>query len=244
MGLTVAMVILAVVAGQEPAKFTHEPFADYQTRSLHGFKIHLSYAARLNPVTTQPAYEMLEFKLEEIAKMVPGKALKTIRTVPIFMEHMAPDHPCACYHPNKDWLKENGYIPEKWRSVEIANARNFVDWTRRAQPMMVLHELAHGLHDIQFGYDDKYVAQCHRLAVLSGKYDSVEHVDGTKKKHYGLNNPMEYFAEASEAYFGRNDFYPFTRAQLKEFDPAAYEMVEKLWGVEAKADTINPTPAK
>ena len=26
---------------------------------------------------------------------------------------------------------------------------------------------------------------------------------------------MEYFAEASEAFFGTNDFYPFVRAELR-----------------------------
>jgi len=41
---------------------------------------------------------------------------------------------------------------------------------------------------------------------------------------------MEYFAEASESYFGVNDFYPFVRAELKEFDPAAYFLMEEIWG--------------
>lgn len=234
--MPIATLLLASVllGGQTPSTFVHEPFGDYQERILHGFKVRLSFEARLNPLTTQPAYELLDQKLEEIAKILPEKALKTLRKVPIFMEHEAPGHACACYHPSRAWLLENGFIPEKWRSVEISNPKNFVDWTRRAQPMMVLHELAHGYHDIEFGHDDKYIEQCHRLAVLSGKYDSVAHIDGTQKRHYGLNNPMEYFAEATEAYFGRNDFYPFTRKELKEFDPAGYELVEKMWGVTAK----------
>jgi hypothetical protein len=28
-----------------------------------------------------------------------------------------------------------------------------------------------------------------------------------------LSNPMEYFAEATEAFFSRNDFFPFTREE-------------------------------
>jgi len=49
-------------------------------------------------------------------------------------------------------------------------------------------------------------------------------------KHYGLTNPMEYFAEGTEAYFYRNDFYPFVRAELKEFDPKLHDLLVEIWG--------------
>ena len=39
----------------------------------------------------------------------------------------------------------------------------------------------------------------------------------------------EYFAESSEAYFGKNEFYPFVRAELKQHDPNMYALLEKLW---------------
>ena len=41
---------------------------------------------------------------------------------------------------------------------------------------------------------------------------------------------MEYFAEATEANFGANDFYPFVRAELREHDPEAYALTESIWG--------------
>ncbi len=40
---------------------------------------------------------------------------------------------------------------------------------------------------------------------------------------------MEHFAEASEAFFGTNDFYPFVRAELRRHDPGMYALLEKLW---------------
>jgi len=27
-----------------------------------------------------------------------------------------------------------------------------------------------------------------------------------------------------------NDFYPFVRAELKEYDPQTYALMEKIWG--------------
>jgi hypothetical protein len=46
-----------------------------------------------------------------------------------------------------------------------------------------------------------------------------------------LENPdrWEYFAEASEAYFGTNDFYPFVRTELQRHDPEMYELLKRLW---------------
>lgn len=39
---------------------------------------------------------------------------------------------------------------------------------------------------------------------------------------------MEFFAEASAALFGTNDFFPFVRAELASHDPDA--LVRRLWG--------------
>jgi len=49
-------------------------------------------------------------------------------------------------------------------------------------------------------------------------------------KHYGASNHKEYFAEATEAYLYRNDFYPFVYGELKEHDPAGFAVMEKTWG--------------
>ena len=40
---------------------------------------------------------------------------------------------------------------------------------------------------------------------------------------------MEFFAEMSEAYFGVNDFFPFTRGELKESEPEIYELIQNAW---------------
>jgi hypothetical protein len=46
-----------------------------------------------------------------------------------------------------------------------------------------------------------------------------------------LTNEYEYFAELSEAYFWRNDFFPFNRNQLYEYDPMGAEMIRTGWGI-------------
>jgi hypothetical protein len=49
------------------------------------------------------------------------------------------------------------------------------------------------------------------------------------RRHYALSNDREYFAELTESYFGKNDFEPFTRDELRAFDPDGYAMIEQLW---------------
>jgi Mlc titration factor MtfA (ptsG expression regulator) len=46
---------------------------------------------------------------------------------------------------------------------------------------------------------------------------------------YALANPQEYFAEGTEAFFGRNDFYPFTREDLLKEDPGMHRLLRRLW---------------
>lgn len=211
--------------------YVHEPFDHYALERHHGFRVYVSYAARKVNDTTQPALDLLDRQLKKVTEIVPKDALKTLREVPFFIEEQNPGNPCACYHVSADWLKANGYIPEKVRSVEISNTKNYVEWVHLNQPYMTLHELAHGFHDIRFTHNDKYIGAVYRKAVASAKYDMVAHNRGEKRRAYALNNQAEYFAELSEAYFGENDFFPFRRDELKAFDPDGFEMIEKTWGV-------------
>jgi Mlc titration factor MtfA (ptsG expression regulator) len=63
----------------------------------------------------------------------------------------------------------------------------------------------------------------------------VERQDSEGRKRfdraYAITNPAEYFAETTEAYFSRNDFFPFTKEELKQHDPAMFELLGKLWGL-------------
>ena len=62
----------------------------------------------------------------------------------------------------------------------------------------------------------------------------MDYISRGKKKAYAATNPAEYFAELSEAYFGTNDFAPFTRAELEKHDPVGFALMRKAWGGAAK----------
>ena len=205
---------------------------------MSGFIVMVSPAAKADLPVVNRALARLNDKLAEIARIVPYKALDELKKVRVWVERDNPDNAGAVYHPDVEWLKEHGYNTDKAHCVEIGNLRNFLDWSERTQPMMILHEMAHAYHYLVLGQDDKDVEAIYDAAVKSGKYDKVPFVSGGERKYYGLNNKFEFFAEASEAYFGYNDFYPFDQKQLLEFDRATYEEMVKAWGFPRGRSTV------
>jgi hypothetical protein len=162
--------------------------------------------------------------------VVPPAALAELRKVPIWMEYRNPRGGAGCYHPSRRWLVGHGFNPDKARSIEFGNARGFLGAARH-QPSVVLHELAHGYQHrvLPGGYGNKELKAAHKRAVASKKYESVLHIRGRKSRAYAMKNPMEYFAELTEAFYGTNDFYPFVRAEIIAHDPEMYKLLKKLW---------------
>lgn len=169
--------------------------------------------------------------LQRITYIVPEDKVKTLRTMRIWIEFDNRALSNMQYHPGVKWLKDNGHDPRLVKHVHLPRAKQLLDrhmWAKH--PYVVLHELAHAYHDQILDFKNPEIAAIYRAAKDSGTYDKVLPYKGRKVRHYGLNNPMEYFAEATEAYFGVNDFYPFVRAELKEHDPRMYAHLVKIWG--------------
>ena len=101
-------------------------------------------------------------------------------------------------------------------------------------PNLVLHELAHGFHDQVLSFKQKDILAQYNKVKEAGLYDKVERWYGngranTFEKAYAMSTPMEYFAETTEAFFGRNDFYPFNREELHKHDPEMEKLLERFW---------------
>jgi hypothetical protein len=211
---------------------TFDPIEKYAEQKIEGWKVLVNKDLhdKKNDDLRTRTLKHLGSHLYNITRVVPPAALAKLRKIPIWVELAEPHHPCMCYHVSPEWLRSHGMNPQKAGAVELANARTFLRWTHQ-QPWMVLHELAHGYHDQVLGFKNAEVRACYDQAVASKSYESVLHWNGRKVRAYALNNDREYFAEATEAYFGTNDFYPFVRAELKKHDPRAYALLEKVWGV-------------
>lgn len=100
-------------------------------------------------------------------------------------------------------------------------------------PNFALHELAHAYHDRVLGFDQADIIAAYNKAKAAGKYDKVQRQDSEGRKRldraYAMTNHKEYFAECTEAFFSKNDFFPFTREELKAHDPDMFELLKAVW---------------
>ncbi len=207
------------------------PTADYEVQILHGFKVLIHPEVLLHQKESAEALAELTKQLEDIVRAVPASRLNLIRDVRIWLEWEQKKNGAAEFHVSPSWLFQNGYNPDKVRDVEICNARNFVAWSRLEQPSMLLHELAHAYHHRVLGVDHPGVRAVYQQAMKRKLYDLVAHARVGNLKAYAVTNHEEYFAEITEAYFGKNDYFPFTRAELERHDPDGYQLMVEVWGI-------------
>ncbi len=176
------------------------------------------------------ALRVLEAKLSDIKVVVPADKLKKLQAVTIVLDLTHGNIGSLQYHPDAGWLKANGYSTDLAKCVHIPRAAELLTKELvNEQPWVILHELAHAYHDQVLGFDEPRIKEAYEKYKKCGRGEKVLHYDGTRAKHYALTDPMEFFAEMTEAYFGANDFFPFNRAELKENEPAIYELMMHVW---------------
>jgi Mlc titration factor MtfA (ptsG expression regulator) len=222
---------------------------DYTTFDLEGWTIHQD--KRLLHTEMASALPLLQKQLKQIVRVVPAEAVKELKKVPLWFSPEYPGvRPAAEYHPGAGWLRDNKRNPAMAKGVEFTNVRIFEKESRR-MPNFALHELAHAYHDrvLAKGFENPDVKAAFEKARDAKLYDKVERRDAdgkpTTEKAYALNNQMEFFAEQSEAFFSKNDFFPFDRVQLGIHDPETVKMLKNAWGVpeiERPPETMNLKP--
>ena len=177
------------------------------------------------------ALSMLANHLERIAILLPKQQLAKMRKLEIWIEHHHPTLGGMQYHPNLGWLKSHGHDPRLAKKVHIPRAKSLLSRQQLLKhPAVILHELAHAYHDQCLGFDSRPMIEAYKKAKASGIYEKSLLYNGSIVRHYALTDHKEYFAEGTEAYFYRNDFYPFCRAELKLHDPKLHDLLAEIWG--------------
>jgi hypothetical protein len=212
----------------------------FTIRTIDGWTVHVNDALLSSEgVATEKALTLLQQQLAEIVQKVPASAVTKLREVPLWF---SPEYDGvtarAEYHPNERWLRANGRNPKMVKCVEFTNIRIFEKEVRR-MPNFALHELAHAYHDRVLSFDHPEIVATFERARDAKLYDNVERTRGdnrpnTREKAYGMTDHKEYFAETTEAFFSRNDFFPFTRQELEKHDSAMFSLLQRLWKEKAE----------
>ena len=181
--------------------------------------------------TRDEAFKALANHLQRVKYLMPEERLSEMQELGIWLDLDHPKLSGMQYHPSRGWLVSNGHDPRLEKYVHLARAKELTEpymWAKH--PYVILHELAHSYHDQVLGFEDPAILDAYNRSKEDGIYEEVLLHTGKQVRHYGLNDQKEYFAEATEAYFGVNDFYPFVRAELQEHDPVMYAVLQGVWG--------------
>jgi hypothetical protein len=202
-------------------------------RQIEGWQVAIDpqLVAADNEATGMQALAALANHLQRIKYILPADRVAVMQKLPIWVELDNAKLANMQYHPDRGWLLAHGHDPRLTKHVHIPRAKELLDrrmWAKH--PYVVLHELAHAYHDQVLGFDEPRIKAAFAAAKAAKTYDEVLLYTGKKVRHYGLTNHNEYFAEATEAYLGVNDFYPFVRAELKEHDAGMFALLQQIWG--------------
>ncbi|MFO0799339.1 MAG: hypothetical protein U0804_17870 [Gemmataceae bacterium] len=236
--LSATLLVTASVAAAAPPPVAPPPRPVVSLPTAHTTHVIEGWNVRVDDRLTLPenddlrrkALRFLENKLADIIIVMPPDRLEKLRKVTIQLDLDYGKIGPMQYHPSAGWLKSNGYATNLAkcvhlpRAADLATKRNVSD-----MPWVILHELVHAYHDQVLGFDNPRVREAFEAYQKAGRGEKTLLYDGRRVKHYALTNPMEFFAEMTEAYFGLNDFFPFTRAELKESEPAIYELMADVW---------------
>ena len=232
-GLVTALLSFAVSSlGAAAAPELPKP-TSHTDRQIEGWTVRVDDRL-LSPPNVELGARVLEFlkyKLSDINAVVSPEPLAKLHAVPIVIDLSCGGLSVAQYHPDADWLQQNGYDTNYAKCVHLGRAP-WLPTTRNIneQPWVMLHELAHAYHDQVLGFDDPRIILAYEHYKKSGHGDAALLYDGTRVRHYALTNHKEFFAEMTESYFGCNDFFPFTRAELMTAEPEIYELMQAIWG--------------
>ncbi len=212
---------------QAPTRF--EPVE----QSMHGWTVHVDPALLKGKHKSEGtrALSMLANHLERISILVTGKQLAEMRKLELWIEHQHASLKNMQYHPSVHWLRQHGHDERLAKKVHIPVARHLLSRSQMLKhPAVVLHELAHAYHHQVLGFDDTRIFKAFKTAAKQNTYASVLAHTGKRVRHYALSNHKEYFAEGTEAFLYRNDFFPFVRAELQQHDPGLHKLLTEIWG--------------
>lgn len=201
----------------------------YTTKDVEGFHVYISPEAGQHAEKIGVLLDEMGKQLRYVKTTLPTEALSDLMEVPFWVEWRDSRFPGAVFHPSSKWLLKNGYNPDKAGGIQISSVNRFIESSRRNVTVVLLHELSHAYHYNVLGIKNVSVTNAYENARRSGLYASVPYYKGFNVKAYALKNKREYFAEVSEAYFGRNDYYPFSRQELKVYDPVGYKLMTLVW---------------
>lgn len=220
-----------------------DPPPEYKTIHALGWEIKINSTFYEGDTSLlRKSFALFGQELTQINDILPKHSLEKLKKVTFWLEKETMSEATGEYHPSKRWLENHGGNVTKAGCIEVSVSK-YYQFKSNDNEWVILHELTHAYHHRVIGFDNERVIRTYKIVKSSGRYRDVRHKLSSFAHGYALKNPAEYFAEVSTAYFGINNYYPHDRAELKNYDPLGYGLVEELWhvkdGVEIDSDSFD-----
>lgn len=239
-GFCLLVVLVSVIGagmGPEHIDFRNPP-REYETVYFDKWTVFVEKQLRSeDPAVARRALARMKVMLPKALAALPEHSRANLRKLPIYLmygpEAKGGGHDNRLEYFPKDSPKHGKYLDPRWSDcVVIYCADYYVSlsdfWALKA----LVHEFAHAYHLEQWPANQPDILRAWNHAVRQGLYRNVRGNSGEQiEKAYALKNQMEYFAELSCAYFFGCEYQPFTRKELKAYDPVGYAMIQKMWRV-------------
>ncbi|HTU93597.1 MAG TPA: hypothetical protein VMF69_26185 [Gemmataceae bacterium] len=190
-----------------------------------------------SPAVARLAQARIKVMLAKALAALPEPSRANIKQLPIYLMYgpkaRGGGRDNGLEYFQKDAPKHHKHLDLQWKScMVIYCADNYVHisdfWALKA----LVHEFAHAYHLEQWPEKQPDILRAWDHAVEQGLYRNVMDDSGKRiDKAYALVNQLEYFAELSCMYFVGCQYQPFTRKELKAYDPVGYAMMQKMWHV-------------
>jgi dipeptidyl-peptidase-4 len=212
---------------------------DYERANAGSFPVYVAPEFRHHDKSLlKQCLRVLEENARQVEEALPASAWQKISAVPIWLEFEPDRSYGGAYFPSWGWLVANGMTGAKAKSIQFTSSLPLME---RSTQNPLMHELAHAYHDLVLSFSYAPILSQYHGAQLSGRYNAVRHSSGRIERAYAMQDHMEFFAQLSEAYFGTSGVFPFTREDLKEFDPGSFRVISKAWERPFEGSSGRPT---
>jgi hypothetical protein len=224
-----------------------DPPRQYETYRLAGWTVQVERQLVAEaPELAKRALARLESKLGVMLAALPKHAHPLLRKAPIYLMYgsraKGGGHDRGASYHQKDAPKRQKNLDPRWQNcVVIYSAANYVRLSELWAVKVLVHEFAHAFHLQQWPERQPDIYQAWANAMRRGLYRDVLDERGRKlDRGYAAVNQLEYFAELSCMYFVGCNYQPVGREQLRDYDPAGYAMIRKMWDLEERAAPLRP----
>lgn len=221
-----------------PAVNYREPLRVYETVHLGAWTLRVEkQLMQADEALARKALARLERKLCALDAIIPDAALPNLHRMAIYLMYGEKANQgglasgASYYKQNAPEFQKN--IDLRWRNcVVIKSAENYAKLPELWSIKVLMHELAHAFQLQQWPEKQPEILRAWNHAKQQGLYrHGTGHQGGRQAQAYAMTNQLEYFAELSCMYFVGCNYFPFTREELKRYDPSGYDMIERMWRV-------------